>query len=183
MRKIFYLIPILITVGLIYLYSGGYDISATKPHLIFVESLIKEMKENSIRANAKNISIPELDDKLKINKGFKSYDEMCVVCHGAPGKSTTVIQRGLYPKPPKLYEDKSEWSDKEHFWIIKNGIKLTGMPAYGPTHKDEDIWEIVAFLNKLPDLSIKEYISMKEKTKQIKDEHDHVHSDGEVHKH
>ena len=183
MKNIVYIIIVTIFLYLIYLYSGGYNISATKPHFIFIESIIHEFKENSIRSNSKKIIVPKLDNQLDIIRGFKSYDDMCVICHSAPGKPPSIIQQGLYPKPPKLYRLESEWNEEQLFWIIKNGVKLTGMPAYGPTHKDEEIWEIVAFLKKLPELSANEYKLMKEKAIKIKDDHNHVHPDGKVHKH
>ena len=64
---------------------------------------------------------------------------MCVVCHGAPGKEPSYIRQGLRPEPPNLAESSKRWGGAELFWIIKNGIKMTGMPAFGPTHQDEEI--------------------------------------------
>ena len=126
------------------------------------ESAIHMMKEKSIKAISKNIEVPNLNDQNLILTGYKGYDAMCVTCHAAPGKSATVIADGLHPKPPEL-DDKEifeEWNDNELFWIIKNGIKLTGMPAYGPTHSDDELWAIVAFLNRLQEMSKNDYKAM-----------------------
>jgi hypothetical protein len=141
-----------------------------------------------------------------INEGFVHYDSMCAMCHGAPGLTDSVLHKGLYPQPPELYEEDEEWSASELFWITKNGIKMTGMPAYGPTHSDEEIWAIVAFLLRLPTLSGQDYEMLKEKNKssEHQDSHDqtsnleksikslleekkeedvHIHKDGSEHAH
>lgn len=188
---------LIIAVGsLIFMYSGFYNLSATIPHMKTTESAIHMMKEKSINANSKNIVVPDLSDNSLLINGYKGYDAMCVTCHAAPGKFATVIADGLYPKPPEL-DNKDiidEWNEKELFWIIKNGIKLTGMPAYGPTHSDDDLWAIVAFLNKLPDMSEKEYKAMENETKDMINGHDHnkaeekkqnvhIHNDGKKHLH
>lgn len=176
---------VIVIVSFIFIYSGFYNLSATIPHTKATESAIHLLKEKSINANSKNVKVPNLKDKSLVLNGYKGYDEMCVTCHSTPGKSETVIQKGLYPKPPQLYKKEiiEEWSDKELFWIVKNGIKLTGMPAYGPTHDDKELWDIVAFLKKLPNLSEEEYSSMKEITKDMNHDHDHVHSNDDKHEH
>jgi len=186
---------LIIAVGsFLFMYSGFYNLSATIPHMNATEFAIHMMKEKSIQTNSKKIEVPNLDDKKLILSGYKGYDAMCVTCHAAPGKSATVIADGLYPKPPELdnKEILEEWNDKEIFWIIKNGIKMTGMPAYGPTHSDEDLWAIVAFLNQLPEMSEKEYKAMEDESKDIKDgrnhkddkeENVHLHKDGKKYIH
>ena len=167
----------------VFMFSGFYNLSATIPHMKITESAIYMMKERSIRTNSKNIQVPNLENQNLLLSGFKGYDEMCVTCHSAPGKSASVITDGLYPKPPELYNKEilEEWKDKELFWIIKNGIKLTGMPAYGPTHSDEDLWSIVAFLKQLPEMSDNDYKAMGKNTKDMKNVH--IHKDGKKHVH
>jgi mono/diheme cytochrome c family protein len=83
-----------------------------------------------------------------------------VFCHGAPGAEPTPLARGLNPKPPQLFEEEGHYKAPELFWIIKNGIKLSGMPAWGGSHSDDELWAIVAFLQQLPQLSATEYQSM-----------------------
>lgn len=200
MKKYFFcpLLTLLIfaVFSLIFMFSGSYNLSATIPHMKATEAAIVMMKEKSIKANSRNITVPDLIGDNLILSGFKGYDAMCVTCHAAPGKSASVIADGLYPKPPELANRESieKWNDKELFWIIKNGIKLTGMPAYGPTHSDEDLWSIVAFLNRLPEMSEKVYKALGEKTKTQKNENDHnhaeyieenvhIHKDGKKHVH
>ena len=84
----------------------------------------------------------------------------CVYCHGAPGKDPTDIGKGLNPEPPYLPDVVARWSGGELFWIAKNGIRMTGMPAFGSTHKDEEIWKVVAFIQRLPTVTEEDYAKM-----------------------
>jgi mono/diheme cytochrome c family protein len=71
---------------------------------------------------------------------------MCVTCHGEPGREPSEIGRGLNPEAPELSKSAQEWSDSELHWIIRNGIKMSGMPGFGETHDDKEIWAIATFL-------------------------------------
>ena len=89
---------------------------------------------------------------------------MCSGCHGAPGEKPDELAEGLYPEPPELYKDVEEGEAQESFWIIKNGIKMTSMPAYGPTHSDEKIWAITAFVTQqLPKMTPDQYKAWQKK--------------------
>lgn len=140
-----------------FVYSGAYDVAATTPHFESTHRVLRTMKEQSIKRQARNVEVPQLDDPQKVHAGLKSFQEMCVVCHGAPGEPATQISKGLYPKPPDLAQAASAWTPAEQFVIIRRGLKMTGMPAWGPTHSDEQIWEIVAFLRLFPSMPAAEY--------------------------
>ena len=144
---------------IMYIKSGTYDISQLTPHNGFTKWIIHETKENSIEKRMGENAVPEnLKDTAVLIKGFSHYNEMCVQCHAGPGKNENEMAKGLYPKPPKMYKNKEDEDPQEFFWIIKNGIKMTGMPAYGPTHDDEKIWAITAFVTgKLNKMSPEEY--------------------------
>ena len=90
-------------------------------------------------------------------RGFADFDEMCVTCHGAPGKERSEIGKGLNPPPPDLATAARRWSDAELFWIIKNGVRMTGMPAFGKTHDDERIWALATVVRQLPDMTAERY--------------------------
>lgn len=99
-----------------------------------------------------------MNDTVNFVQGFIHYNEMCVSCHGAPGLNPEELARGLYPTPPKFYKSNDMPDPDEAFWIIKNGIKMSGMPAYGPTHDDQKILAITDFLlNKMDKMSPEEY--------------------------
>ena len=147
---------------ILYIKSGAYDISQLTPHNGFTKWVIHVTTENSIDNRMGDNAVPaNINDTALIISGFRHYDEMCVQCHGAPGEGESELAKGLYPKPPKIYKHKDQEDPQEFFWIIKNGIKMTGMPAYGPTHDDEKIWAITAFvtekLNKMSDEEYKDW--------------------------
>jgi len=143
-----------------YFYTGKYNIAATERHTTLVHWFLSNVQMNSIRMHAKGIEPPELEEQSRIDTGLSHYHQMCVTCHGAPGIEASEIGKGLNPEPPDLTEPVGEFSDGELFWTLKNGIKMTGMPAYGPTHDDRSLWGIVAFLKHLPSLSEAEYRQM-----------------------
>jgi mono/diheme cytochrome c family protein len=118
--------------------------------------------QNSVRIRA-GTDEPETWSEEEVRKGFKDYDEMCVVCHSAPGKERSPISKGMRPQPPNLAEASKQWTGAQLFWIIKNGIKLTGMPAFGSTHSDEQIWNIVGFVCRLPQVSPNDFRSLESK--------------------
>jgi ketosteroid isomerase-like protein len=104
---------------------------------------------------------------------------MCTGCHLAPGMKDTEMRTGLYPKPPNLSGKGAHRSAAQQFWIIKHGLKMTAMPAWGLTHEDERLWSMVAFLQKLPELSAAEYQEMIESG----EGHHHEGMEGEEHEH
>ncbi|MDN5754017.1 MAG: cytochrome c [Nitrosospira sp.] len=155
------LIPITVFAGIIavssaaYIYYGLYDIGADAPHWFVTTQLIETLRERSIEVRARDIETPNLKDLQLALKGAAHYDAMCMGCHLAPGVRNTEIRLGLYPKPPDL--SKAHVDPKAAFWVVKHGIKMTGMPAWGKSHDDNALWSIVAFLNRLPEMTPQEY--------------------------
>ncbi len=93
----------------------------------------------------------------------RHWADHCASCHGNDGKGETSIGRNLYPRAPDMTQAATqELSDGELFWIIENGIKLTGMPAWGTPSPDDDAdsWELVHFVRRLPSLSTAELAEM-----------------------
>lgn len=163
----------LITVGLtlatvavillIFVYSGIYNVSQLAPHNPLVKWIINTTRDRSVDSRIDDIKVPSLDNPSMMIDGFKDYSSMCVKCHGAPGEEMGELTKGLTPKPPKLFEHAKELKPNEVFWVAKNGIKFTAMPAFGPTHSDQEIWNIVAFVkNKLTNMSAEEYKQWKQ---------------------
>jgi mono/diheme cytochrome c family protein len=137
--------------------TGAYDVAATTPHWSTTEQLIATARVRSIKARAGGIEVPaNLATEANLIMGTEHFAAHCAVCHGAPGVPAGDIAHGLYPKPPNLAESARLFSEGELFWIIKHGIKMTGMPAW-PDHSDEEIWATVAFLKKLPGMTEQEY--------------------------
>jgi mono/diheme cytochrome c family protein len=89
-----------------------------------------------------------------VSTGLDHYREDCLMCHGAPNVEAGELAKGLNPSAPKLQSpDTQSMTDGELFWTIKHGVRMTGMPAFAPTHTDEQIWKIVAFVRHLPNLT------------------------------
>jgi len=152
-------IALSIAVGVVGLavYSGVFNIAADDPHSRAIYWLTSTVRARSIAARASNITIPsDLSDPRRIAAGAAEYDEMCSGCHLAPGLEKTEISQGLYPSAPELSRG-NDLTPAEQFWVLKHGIKMTGMPAWGPTHDDDLLWDIVAFVQKLPTLSPEQY--------------------------
>ncbi len=96
----------------------------------------------------------------QIRMGFKDFDAMCITCHPAPGKERSDISKGLRPEPPDLAKASKQWTNAQLLWIVKNGVNMTGMPAFGRTHDDERIWGIVGFISKLQGMSAQDFHSV-----------------------
>lgn len=145
------------TVVALLVHMGSFDVAADTPHSQPVFWLMNTVRENSIAIRAAGIAVPsDLTDAKRIVSGAAQYDEMCSVCHLAPGMKRTEISRGLYPRAPELRRG-SSLKPAEEFWVVKHGLKMTGMPAWGVTHDDELLWDVVAFLRKLSELSADQY--------------------------
>lgn len=143
--------------ALAFIYSGVYDIAATTPHFDVTHRVLRTVMEQSVKRQAREVKVPELDDPEKVHAGFRSFHAMCVTCHGAPGMPESEINKGLYPQAPDLAEAAKGWTPAELYVIVKRGIKMSGMPAWEPTHSGEQLWALVAFLKVLPTMPAAEY--------------------------
>jgi mono/diheme cytochrome c family protein len=138
-------------------YTGVYNIGADVPHSEPVAWVIAAIRDRSIAVRANAITTPrDLNDPLRIARGAGLYAEMCTECHLAPGMEKTEISQGLYPAAPELARTPAR-PPQEQFWIIKHGVKMTAMAAWGRTHRDDLIWDLVAFAQKIPSLSPEQY--------------------------
>lgn len=147
---------VLAVLGFTYATFGLYDIGADAPHLGITRAAITYVRNRSIEARVSDIKVPSLDEPGRVANGASDYDAMCTSCHLAPGMAENEMRPGLYPKPPKLAEIPA-LPPVVQFWVIKHGIKMSGMSAWGKTHSDDEIWNMVALLQKLPKLTPGEY--------------------------
>ena len=138
-------------------YTGAYNVAATDTHADAVRWTFEKTMRRSIAARAGEVRLPQPFSEELIARGAGHYADTCAHCHGAPGTEPAPWSRGMRPEPPHLMEAASDWSAEEIHWIVTNGIKMTGMPAFGPHHNPEEIAAITAFVTKLPGLSPEEY--------------------------
>lgn len=151
-----------VVVLLLFIYSGIYNVAATEPHTGFIYWVFNTTMKNSVQSRADQVEVPPLSDPSLMKKGFMHYRETCVTCHGAPGVKPSGIGKGLMPEPPDLAKSAENWTPAELYWIIKHGIKMTGMPEWGSAHKEEDLWALAAFVKRLPELSPEQYQTMEQ---------------------
>ncbi len=163
-------IVVLIVIGLIIIYSGWYNVSAANKEPGLSRWVLSTTMDNSVEKHAEGINVPDLNSPEKFKEGFAHYNSMCKGCHGAPGKEETEMAKGLNPKAPNLAHSAKDMPAEELFWVTKNGIKMTGMPAWGLTHSDDKIWSIVAFIEKLPGMTGAEYDSLASHTPSMEEE-------------
>jgi mono/diheme cytochrome c family protein len=141
----------------VFVYTGFYNIGADAPHSGLVYNTLQELRERSIEARARGVKPPaDLASPERVAAGAGLYAEMCTGCHLGPGVERSEMSQGLYPQAPELARG-TDLNPAEQFWVIKHGVKLTAMPAWGKTHDDALIWDIVAFLQKLPKMSPEQY--------------------------
>jgi mono/diheme cytochrome c family protein len=143
--------------GLWLLYSGVYDIAATNQHLPATYWLLDTGMRESVWRRAEKIEVPPLGDDAQLGRGLAGFRAHCEHCHGAPGVPLSPYALGMTPVPANLVHSAREWPPAQLFWIIKFGIKMSGMPAWQFRLEDDDIWAIVAFMRLLPDLSPADY--------------------------
>ena len=144
-------------VGGAVVYFGWYDVSATGPHTMPVYALLDVASTRSVKLRSADIKVPDLDSPQRIRRGDALYRAQCAQCHGGPGQAPEPYALGLNPPPPPLVTSARERPAAEVFWIIRQGIKMTGMPAWQYRMTDEQIWDVVGYLRVLPTLSAQQY--------------------------
>lgn len=162
---------VLAVVGLVVIYSGLYNVAATNAHTGTLEWLLHTTMTRSVRRYAADVPPPPPSTQAVIAKGANLYAEMCAQCHGAPGITPDETGKGLMPRAPDLAKTADAWTDREVFWIIKNGVQFTGMPAWGETHSDAQVWELTHFVKALPTMNAEQYRKMA--GKQVRRLHSH----------
>lgn len=175
-RKLIWLlaVPVVLAAGAAgFIWSGTYNVAADVTHTDAVHFLLEATRERSIATRAGRLDVPSgLDDPARIVQGSGNYAAMCAGCHLAPDMPETEMSQGLYPAPPDL--SKHEVDAAKAFWVIKHGIKASGMPAWGKNMGDGYIWNLAAFLQVLPTLDAAAY------TELVNTSEGHSHGGGET---
>tara|TARA_Y100001949_G_scaffold139391_1_gene121217 strand:- start:10548 stop:11219 length:672 start_codon:yes stop_codon:yes gene_type:complete len=156
-------------------YFGVVNVGADVPHSGPIHALLETARQRSVAVRAEAIEVPELGDAELIRSGAGNYEAMCVVCHLAPGAGPTELSENLSPAPPNLTDANRKRDPAEDFWTIKHGIQASGMPAWGRSMEDRYIWELVALLEQLPELTAMEYKAL------VATSGGHHHGGGETH--
>jgi mono/diheme cytochrome c family protein len=138
-----------------FFFGGFYSVAGTAYEPEIVKSILIRVRTASIARHAKDTVPGSIEEPVTIRAGAKAFlAQGCTTCHGGPGVGWAKFSEGMHPDPPDLKEVVNERTPAELFWVVKNGINMTGMPSFALAGaKDEELWQIVAFLKKLPDVS------------------------------
>lgn len=158
-----------------FVWSGLYNIAADDAHSRPVYAVLETLRERSIDVRANRVQVPDLGNPERIRRGAGNYEAMCVGCHLSPGAAETELSAGLYPAPPNLSQTRV--AAAKAFWVIKHGIKASGMPAWGKRMHDEYVWDLTAFVQQLPTLDATHYQTL------VASSGGHSHGGGESNMH
>ncbi len=143
--------------GLLVAWSGVYSVAASRGHWAIVERFLAFGMRNSVKTHAMLVQAPPLDSPDLVRLGAGHFHGGCAYCHGAPGMPVNPVAGQMLPPPPPLSDAVESWATRELFWIVKHGIKYTGMPAWVAQRRDDEVWAVVAFLRRLPSLTPQQY--------------------------
>ena len=136
-----------------------------------IAGMMRKLAMPSSMSATKN---PVQNSPAALRAGMLHFADHCAICHGNDGSGATPMGRGLYPRPPDLRANATQGrSDGEIFWIIENGVRLTGMPAFGgegAQSNPADSWNLVLFIRHLPALTAEERMEMEKYNPQGPDE-------------
>ncbi len=143
--------------GLALLYGGWYNIGATAQHFPFVYTVLEEGMKQSVRHHAQDVETPRLGDAQQLRLGAQVYRDKCAQCHGGPGFAQSTIGMSMQPIPGPLVDATQRWEARELYWVTRNGIKMSGMPAWEYHLREDELWAVVAFVTRLPAMSAQDY--------------------------
>ena len=146
---------------------GAYDVSAVDNHLPPTYHALDFAMKRAVKVRAAGIDVPPLEEAALIARGRALYEEHCSQCHGAPGVAPEPFALGMTPAAANLAHTAKDWKPAELYWVVKNGLKMTGMPAWEYRLSEGDLWAVVAFVEKLPSLSPADYAAMKGTTQPL----------------
>lgn len=142
--------------------TGIVPIKASSGHWPVTQWFLQFSKRQSVSFHALRIEVPPLDDPALVARGAGHYDLGCRPCHGSPERPLPPIPAALTGPPPRLEQRVREWRARELFYVVKHGIKFTGMPAWPALAREDEVWAVVAFLQRLPELDAAAYRQLAE---------------------
>ena len=157
MRLLALIVFLAIVIGiaaLVFFFGGFFNVAATNPEPAPMSWALIKVRTAAIDRHATDQPPAGYDAQPQIEAGAKAYmTRGCTNCHGGPGVEWQKFSEGLRPDPPDLKDIVPNLLPRHLFWVVKNGINMTGMPSFGATGmEDPEIWSVVAFLKKLPEV-------------------------------
>ena len=161
LRHMFFLLGIFVVGGalvtLIFMYSGIFNVAATVVDSSPLNWALVTVREASIGLHSRDIQTPKPVAVADRDNGFRIYRQECVMCHTPVGRTPRPMAVGFNPQPPGFGADADLMTPAQLFWVTKNGIRFTGMPAWGPSRSDKELWDVVAFVKSLPKMTAADY--------------------------
>lgn len=144
--------------GLVVLRGGFYDISATTQHFPLVYTVLGEGMQYSVQNHASEVVVPkDLGAPEQLRRGAAVYQANCLQCHGGPGVAPSTHGMSMQPAPGPLVDADVNWKTRELYWITRNGIKMSGMPAWEYHLSEPDLWAVVAFVAAMPGMTTQDF--------------------------
>ncbi|MBS1300958.1 c-type cytochrome [Loktanella sp. SALINAS62] len=161
MKRVIQTLAAMAAVGIItgaaIVFGGLYNVSARAGHFPGVTWLLHTAYVNSVQFRAPAMAdVPDLDADGMVALGARHFDGGCRVCHAAPGQDRWAVPTAMVPKPPHIQTAVAGWNVNELYWIVDEGVKMSGMPHW-PADRTDDVWPVVAFLAQVPDMTQAEY--------------------------
>jgi cytochrome c553 len=150
-------IVLMILLALIFMASGAYNVAASDRHLLITRELIAFTLRRSVETRSMFVQVPTQTEDDLVALGANHFNSACAPCHGSPAKRRNPIVLRMLPAPPPLGDVAEKWNPSQLFWIVKHGLKYTGMPAWPGERRDDEVWAVVAFLERLQDMEQAEY--------------------------
>ena len=146
-------VTVLALAAVAFIYSGIFNVSAKEPEASITTWALRTTMEQGVQRRASQASVPTQFSAVQVRAGARAFGHECAICHGAPGVPREAWAKSMNPMPPDLAKAAPRWSPAELHWIIRNGVKMSGMPAMSDHHSDEELWSIVAFVKALPQMT------------------------------
>lgn len=158
-------------IGAYVLYSGTIKIAATNQHGPILHYVFQTGRMQSISRHSKTVpdwpvALEGLSDDAMQLRGAGHYASMCVECHGAPGVVQPAYTDAMLPKPPRLDRIVTEREPRELYWVVRNGIMMSGMPAWPEPVRPDEVWAVVKFIQALPDMTPETYQKLSDQSGQ-----------------
>ena len=146
-------------IGAAILFTGRFPVAASTTDGTALRWALMEAREHGVQRSAAGLVAPSFTT-ADIREGASHFKGMCQSCHGGPGAEPEEFAGGMNPHPPNLARATGDLSVEQVFWIAKNGLRMTGMPAFGKTDDDEELWKVAAFVKQMSKISPSEYASL-----------------------
>jgi mono/diheme cytochrome c family protein len=163
---------LLVAIGAAIAFGGLFPVAATTSHSAPVRSLIEVTRDKAVERSASGLKAPAFS-AADIQEGAGHFKGMCQECHGGPGVEREEFAGAMNPRPPDLGKATDDLSIEQVFWIAKNGLKMTGMPAFGKTDEDEELWKVAAFVKQMNKVSPQQYAAIGNAHEKEMDEEHH----------